>query len=79
MTRVRLCYRLTILWSGGFESLALAGYIKGDGDYPEEIDKMLRSLYPELNTMIIQYCILIHENDYAIYVTFQESLRRQLC
>lgn len=60
-------------------ALELAGVERPEnGEYEEEIDMMLRSLVPEINNMTIQYCILNSENDYAIYVAYQETLRRQL-
>ena len=55
-----------------------AGFEPKGRRFPDEVDKMIRCLIPNINHMIIQYCILQGEDDYTSYVAYQESLRRQL-
>lgn len=61
------------------KAMLLAGVpVNRHGKFPEEIDMILKSQKPEVNNMVIQYCILSGGSKYSVFVTYQEVLRKQL-
>jgi len=61
------------------EALKLAGF-KTDarGKYPRFVDMMVHSIVPTINQMIIRYCLFTGDTDYAILVTYEDSLIKEL-
>ena len=55
-----------------------AGYEVTNKNFDEAVDKMIRCILPEVNRMIIQFCLMHHEEDYATLVVYLESHRKEL-
>jgi hypothetical protein len=60
------------------EAAMMAGFEATINGFSPIVEKMIKSLVPEVNHMVIQFCLLINESDYAILVTYQDALRKQL-
>lgn len=60
------------------EAAQWAGYEVTNRKFDGEVDMMIRCMLPEVNRMIVQYCLMNNEDDYAVLVVYQESLRREL-
>lgn len=61
------------------DAALLAGFIPNKkGVFQDKEDKLLKSLYPEINAMIIRYCMFAGGSDYSILKTYETSLGDEL-
>lgn len=61
------------------QACLLAGFkYNTKGEWPEMVDKMLRSLLPKVNHIIIRYCIIQATTDWAIKIAFEDALEKEL-
>ena len=60
------------------EAAQFAGYEVKDKKFDEVTDKMIRCIIPEVNRMIVQFCMLTQEDDYATLIVYRERLRKEL-
>lgn len=60
------------------EAALEAGYETTNKKFPDAVDMMIRCIWPEVNRMIIRYCMMNHPDDYTILVVYQERLRKEL-
>jgi len=61
------------------KALELAGF-KTDvkENHSSQLDMMVHSGIPEVNHMVIRYCLFVGDTDYAILVTYEDSLVQEL-
>ncbi|HEO65811.1 MAG TPA: hypothetical protein ENI73_08065 [Spirochaetes bacterium] len=61
------------------EALKLAGFkTDAKGRYSKFIDMMVHSAVPNINQMVIRYCLFVGDTEYAILVTYEDSLIKEL-
>lgn len=60
------------------EAAQFAGYEVKNKKFDEVTDKMIRCIIPEVNRMIVQFCMLTQEDDYATLIVYRERLRKEL-
>jgi len=61
------------------EAATLAGFEPNSvGIFTPAIDKMIRSLNPLVNHMVIRYCMLMGDIDYSVMVTYEDALVKEL-
>lgn len=60
------------------EAATLAGFMIKDRKFKPQVDKMIRGLIPEVNHMIIRYCMFLGDTDYTILITYEDSLIKEL-
>lgn len=62
------------------EAALLAGFSpdKKSGNWSEAVDKMLKSIVPEVNHMVVRYCLLTGDTTYSIIVTYEDALMKEL-
>jgi hypothetical protein len=60
------------------DAALLAGFTLEDSSFEQSTEMMIKSMVPEINHMIIQFCLLLNESDYAILTAYQDSLRKTL-
>ena len=61
------------------EALSLAGF-KTDtkGNYGKNVEAMVHSTIPQVNNMVIRYCLFVGDTEYAILITYEDSLIKEL-
>lgn len=61
------------------EALKLAAFkTDAKGKYSRFVDMMVHSLSPTINQMVIRYCLFVGDTDYAILITYEDSLIKEL-
>jgi hypothetical protein len=61
------------------EAANMAGFpVNDNGTFGILVDKMIRSLNPVINHMVIRYCMLLGDTDYTVLITYEDSLLREL-
>lgn len=61
------------------EALVLAGFkTDAKGRYSRFVDMMVHSVVPNINQMVIRYCLFVGDTDYAILVAYEDSLIKEL-
>lgn len=60
------------------EAALLSGFKLTKRKFKPEVDKMIRSLLPEVNHMIIRYCMFLGDTDYSVLITYEDSLLKEL-
>lgn len=63
-----------------FWSAVRAGFpfIQGDQTFYPEVEHMIRGKNKDVNNMILQYVLLMGEEDYTTFVAYNEALKSQL-
>ena len=62
-----------------FHALELAKFPKDiKGNYSSQTEQMVHSGIPEINRMVIRYCLFTGDSEYAILTTYEDSLIKEL-
>ena len=62
-----------------FHALELAKFPKDTrGNYSLQIEQMVHSGMPEINLMVIRYCLFTGDTEYSILTTYEDSLIKEL-
>jgi len=60
-----------------FEAIKLAGFDLSK-KIPVEVDLFAKSMNPDINLMVIRYCIIQSNTDYMVLVTYEDALFKEL-
>lgn len=60
------------------EAASLAGFNKRNNKFRKEVEEVIRGENANVNNMIIAYASIQANEDWMMYISYQESLRKQL-
>jgi len=62
-----------------YYALELAKFKKNkEGNYSKRVEQMVHSGIPDINRMVIRYCLFTGDTEYAVLVTYEDSLVKEL-
>lgn len=62
-----------------YEALELAKFPKDkNGNYSKKIELMVHSGIPDINRMVIRYCLFTGDTEYAVLTTYEDALIKEL-